>query len=101
MTSTAADLHQPQVTDADYVQLSRLVIEAAWRVDVGRADTLHELFVDDGTLAIGDGTLQGREQIRQWVKTPSTPTPSTVSATSAETCASLSPATRPLKASPS
>jgi hypothetical protein len=23
MTSTAADLHQPQVTDADYVQLSR------------------------------------------------------------------------------
>jgi SnoaL-like domain len=24
------------------------------------------LFVDDGTLAIGDGTLQGREQIRQW-----------------------------------
>jgi hypothetical protein len=59
MNSTAADLHRLQVTDADYVQLSRLVIEAAWRVDVGRADTLHELFVDDGT-------LQGREQIRQW-----------------------------------
>jgi SnoaL-like domain len=32
----------------------------------GHADTLHELFVDDGTLAIGDGTLQGREEIRQW-----------------------------------
>jgi SnoaL-like domain len=66
MHPTAADLHQQQVTDADYLQLSRLVIEAAWRVDVGRADTLHEVFVDDGTLAISDGTLQGREQIRQW-----------------------------------
>jgi hypothetical protein len=66
MNPTAADLNQAQVTDSDYLQLSRLVIEAARRVDVGRADTLHELFVDDGTLAIGDGTLQGREQIRQW-----------------------------------
>jgi hypothetical protein len=46
MSSTAADLNQAQVTDADYLQLSRLVIEAAWRVDVGRADTPHELFVD-------------------------------------------------------
>jgi hypothetical protein len=31
------------------VQLSRLVIEAAWRVDLGSADTLHGLFVEDGS----------------------------------------------------
>jgi len=40
------------VTDADHAQLSRLVTESAWRVDLGRADTLHELFVDDGELEV-------------------------------------------------
>src|SRR5712692_3813977 len=54
------------VGDADYVQLSRLVIEAAWRVDLGHADTLHELFVPEGTLTMGKTVLQGSEQIRQW-----------------------------------
>jgi len=36
------------VSDADHVELERLVTEAVWRVDEGRADTLHELFTDDG-----------------------------------------------------
>jgi hypothetical protein len=53
------------VTDADHVQLSRLVTESAWRVDLGRADTLHELFVDDGELEV-DRAYRGREQIRDW-----------------------------------
>jgi hypothetical protein len=55
MTSAeSAMLTQPQVAAADYVELSRLVIEAAWRVDIGRADTLHELFTDDGVLGMGN-----------------------------------------------
>ena len=29
------------VSDADYQQLSRLVVEHAWRTDNGRSDTLH------------------------------------------------------------
>jgi len=34
-------------------QLSRLVIEHEWRTDHGRADTVHELYVDDGELTLG------------------------------------------------
>lgn len=40
----------PLVNESDYVQLSRLVLEHAWRADNGRADTIHELYVDYGVL---------------------------------------------------
>ena len=40
------------VSEMDHVQLSRLVIEHAWRIDNGHADTIHELFVDDGELTL-------------------------------------------------
>ena len=53
------------VTDTDHVHLSRLITESAWGVDLGRADTLHELFVDDGELEVGR-VYRGREQIRGW-----------------------------------
>jgi hypothetical protein len=48
------------VSDADYVQLCRLVIEHAWRTDNGRSDTLHELWAEDGELDLGSTTLRGR-----------------------------------------
>jgi hypothetical protein len=54
------------VSDVDHVQLSRLVIEAAWRVDLGSADSLHELFLEDGTLSLGDEVLGGWEEIKEW-----------------------------------
>ena len=44
---------------------SRLVTEHAWRVDQGRADTVHELYVDDGVLDVGT-PLRGRQAIREW-----------------------------------
>jgi hypothetical protein len=53
------------VSDADHLSLSRLVVESAWRVDLGRADTVHELFVDDGELDVGQ-ICRGREAIRGW-----------------------------------
>ena len=53
------------VSETDYVQLSRLVIEHGWRVDNGRADTLHELYVDDGEL-IAPTPLRGRQAILEW-----------------------------------
>jgi hypothetical protein len=54
------------VSDSDHVQLSRLVTEHAWRADSGRADTLHELYVDDGELIVGPTSLRGREAIHEW-----------------------------------
>jgi hypothetical protein len=47
--TTAADTVPEQlVDDIDHMQLTRLVTEVAWRIDHGKADTVHELFVDDG-----------------------------------------------------
>ena len=54
------------VSDTDHVQLSRLVTEHAWRADQGRADTIHELYVDDGELVLGSTPLRGREAILEW-----------------------------------
>jgi SnoaL-like domain len=54
------------VSDADYVQLSRLVVEHVWRNDNGHADTLHELYAEDGELDLGTTRLQGRKAIREW-----------------------------------
>jgi hypothetical protein len=53
------------VNESDHVELSRLVTEHAWRVDTGRADTLHELYVDDGVLDVGT-PLRGRAAIHEW-----------------------------------
>jgi hypothetical protein len=65
--STPVDVSGQQlVSDQDHLQLSRLVVEAAWRVDLGRSDTLHELFVPDGELDLGETTMRGSEQIRDW-----------------------------------
>jgi hypothetical protein len=46
-------------SETDHVQLSRLVTEHAWRADQGRADTIHELYVDDGELIVGPTPLRG------------------------------------------
>ena len=54
------------VSEADHVQLSRLVTEHAWRADNGRADTIHELYIDDGELSLGPSSLRGREAILEW-----------------------------------
>jgi NAD(P)-dependent dehydrogenase (short-subunit alcohol dehydrogenase family) len=58
---------QPRlVDDADHLALERLIIEAAWRVDDGRSDTLHDLFTEDGALTLGSTVLTGRQAIRAW-----------------------------------
>jgi hypothetical protein len=54
------------VRPADHAELSCLVVEHTWRVDNGRADTVHELYVDDGELLVGPTPLRGREAIREW-----------------------------------
>ena len=54
---------EPLVAKADYVELSRLVIEHAWRADHGRADTIHELYVDDGVLDVGMPLRDARRSV--------------------------------------
>jgi hypothetical protein len=54
------------VSETDYVQLSRLVIEHIWRNDNGHADTLHELYTDDAELMLPQTPLHGRQAIYEW-----------------------------------
>jgi len=54
------------VSEADHVQLSRLVTEHAWRADNGQADTIHELYIDDGEFILGPTPLRGGDAIREW-----------------------------------
>jgi hypothetical protein len=54
------------VNDEDHVQLERLVTEVAFRIDHGRAETVHELFLEDGTLDLGDRVLRGKDSIQAW-----------------------------------
>ena len=60
-----AILPEQLVSDADYIALSRLVVEISWRIDHGRADTVWELFVPDGVLNAGT-PLAGHDALRQW-----------------------------------
>lgn len=58
---------QPRlVSDADHLQLTRLVTEISWRIDHDEAATVHELFAEDGTLEIGESTLSGHDEIGDW-----------------------------------
>src|ERR1043166_2728401 len=67
MSQTKSDpIVEKLVSETDHVQLSRLVTEHAWRADNGRADTIHELYIDDGELSLGPSFLRGREAILEW-----------------------------------
>jgi hypothetical protein len=54
------------VSEADYVALSRLVLEHGWLTDHGRADEVHELYIDDGELVLPPGPIRGRSALREW-----------------------------------
>ena len=66
MSSTGYASLATLVSDADHVQLSRIVTEHAWRADHGQADTIHELYADDGELFLPPKPLRGRDAIRDW-----------------------------------
>ena len=55
------------VSGEDHLGLTRLLTETAWLIDHGRADRVHELFVEDGQMRLGPGVvLQGRDAIKEW-----------------------------------
>lgn len=60
--------HLPGViTPALRLDIQALTNEHAWRLDHGAADTLHELYAQDGALiGLPPADLIGREAIRQW-----------------------------------
>lgn len=62
-TSSSAML----VSDEDYVELSRLIQEIAWRIDNLKAVTVVELVTDDAELQTHpDNPVFGREAIAAW-----------------------------------
>jgi hypothetical protein len=59
-------MDEQRVGQADHLELTQLVTEIAWRIDHGKADTVHELFVDESEMSLGQTILRGRQQIREW-----------------------------------
>jgi len=67
MTETINAVQSEQlVSESDYIELCRLVTEQVVRNDSGHADTIYELYSEDGELDIGTGTLRGHNAIREW-----------------------------------
>jgi hypothetical protein len=54
------------VGEADHLQLARLVTEFAWRIGHGKAETVHELFVDEGEMTPGSDEPEGSGRVREW-----------------------------------
>jgi hypothetical protein len=50
----------------DVTEIERLIVEFVWRVDHQSADTVHELFVEDGELTWGGNPMRGRSEIIEW-----------------------------------
>jgi SnoaL-like domain len=55
-----------QLTDADLLELTRLVTELAWRIDHRLSDTAADLFVADGEMILGSAAMHGRGEIEAW-----------------------------------
>ena len=63
------------VDTSDYIDLTRLALEVAWRVDNSQAVTLPELFTEDGSIAtIGEPNV-GHDAIRSWGRMMDTSSP--------------------------
>ena len=63
------------VTDSDHIELTRLALEVAWRVDIGQAETLPEFFTEDGWIATLGEPNVGHAAIRSWGQMMDTDSP--------------------------
>lgn len=63
------------VSEADHVQLERLALEVNWRVDTGTAETLPDLFTEDGTLNTLGEPVVGHSALRAWGRQMDTDSP--------------------------
>jgi hypothetical protein len=58
--------NEKQVSNEVYIELSRLMIEIAYRIDNLKASTLYELCTEDAELYIGFDPIIGCEAIKEW-----------------------------------
>ncbi len=56
------------VNPLDHVELTQLLNEIVWRVDNRSAATIHELFVEDGSLQVGPTPVIGWKDLSEWGK---------------------------------
>ena len=56
----------------DRQELMDLIVEFAWRVDHGRADTIHELVINDAEIQMHYGPMIGIDAIVAWGEERST-----------------------------
>ena len=61
-----------ELSAEDRQELNDLIIEFAWRVDHGQADTVHELVTDDIEMRLSQATMLGREAVTAWGRKRST-----------------------------
>jgi hypothetical protein len=55
---------------ADHVALTGLVHEILWRIDHGKADTIYELWTEDGELFYDGAVVRaGRDELKEWGRT--------------------------------
>jgi hypothetical protein len=98
ISAMATDAMDEQlVGQADHLELARLVIEIAWRIDHGKAGTVHELFADEGQMNLGQTSLKagkrsGNNGGAGAMRSPTAP------GTCARTCASSPTVTKRLRA---
>ncbi|MFE9328722.1 nuclear transport factor 2 family protein [Nocardia sp. NPDC052278] len=57
---------QHTLADHDLRELQELIAEHSWLLDHGRWHQLADLYVDDGSLAVGPRVIQGREAFLGW-----------------------------------
>ena len=56
-----------ELSDLDYIAISRVVTECVWRVDHGEGNTVYELYTDDGEIWFeGQQFSVGKAAIREW-----------------------------------
>ena len=60
---------------SDYLALTRLALEVAWRVDSGEAASLTGLFTEDGSIATLGEPSVGHDAIRAWGRMMDTDSP--------------------------
>jgi hypothetical protein len=56
----------PALSERDRQVLTDLVIEHAWLLDHGHWHSVADLYLDDGSMIMGDQTLRGRDALLAW-----------------------------------
>jgi hypothetical protein len=56
------------LSNDDHIELTRLVIDIAFRIDRGLASTVFELFTEDGEMAVGVQSMKGRDEFAAWAQ---------------------------------